>query len=502
MDWRSRETARFASGEYRELPWTGEDWWVSSDAARDLFAHVSVKDLSKVAYTPDERFGREDRQLQTKPGRFLNKYFGDVLTPNEITHWAGIFAGENEESTVRFARTPDEIEMLYTFSGGDSGVSACMSRAAEHYSGPCHPTRIYGADELAIAYLGTVEHCTARVLTRNEPKIYGRAYGDTARLTAGLRRLGYSPDSGGDFDGAKLLRIEYGGGFVGPYLDNCYGVEDHGDYLTMAHHGGYSAQNTDGTIAAGPVCDRCGDRADEDYSTTVGDAVWCEDCFSNHGFFCANCHDVGDCEDSITVGDEQYCEYCADQISFVCDECGERTEKENGHDVDGDDWCEACWEEKARYCEHCEKYYDVHCTNFETVDGDDWCEYCVDSDAVQCSGCEEYYVWDTVEDGTCEDCARAAKQAEKDEDQLPLFPDTALVVPGPGTVWVPTGSSARLWYETVLCSTPPPYGGRGCRSGAVELWNWCRNYENPTIELIMPAHCRTGACEEHTRVLG
>jgi hypothetical protein len=116
-----------------------------------------------------------------------------------------------------------------------------MCHPADNYDSSCHPVRVYGAGDLAIAYLEPEKgHVTARALCWPARKIFGRVYGDDGKLIPMLESAGFSAidrHSKTSFNGAKLLRIEDDYGFVCPYLDDPnYGVEDDGDFLRIGGH--------------------------------------------------------------------------------------------------------------------------------------------------------------------------------------------------------------------------------------------------------------------------
>src|SRR5262249_35481599 len=137
--------------------------------------------------------------------------------------------------------------------------NSCMSGRAGDYHGPCHPVRVYGAGDLAIAYLEQGDEITARALCWPAKLIYGRPYGDEHRLSAALEKAGYTYGHGTKLRGAKLLRIRSGDGFVAPYIDGCPGISDHGDHLEIG--GDLESDSTTGVILeeSGETCDRCGD---------------------------------------------------------------------------------------------------------------------------------------------------------------------------------------------------------------------------------------------------
>jgi hypothetical protein len=253
-DWHARELARFVVGAYVKLPWHNEPWVIA-----DHFAHVSLADGAKVAFTPNDTSGENDRQTRMKPGRYLTRYYGEKLPAEVIRDWCSQFSAEHETNELQFATTPEDIEDVYT-----RGPTSCMSYNASSYSSECHPVRVYGAGDLAVAYLETDGDVTARAICWPAKLQYGRVYGDEGRLVPLLEDAGYTDN--GRFNGARLLRIEDGDDqFVAPYLDapnHC--VEDDGKFLIISQYGDIDAQCTNGlTEQNGYPCAHCGDRVPE-----------------------------------------------------------------------------------------------------------------------------------------------------------------------------------------------------------------------------------------------
>lgn len=378
-DWKKREADRFTSGEYEALPWASCGWWVGSIGQIEHFAHVSVRDKGKLAFTESPEKGQADRQTAIKPGAYLTRYYSDRLSTTEIQDWAREYAGMYEEHTLRFAHTADEIESVYV-----QGPNSCMSHPASEYSSDVHPVRAYAAGDLAVAYIAPEEGApTARVLCWPSEKLYGRIYGDKDRLLPLLEKEGYTS---GPLTGARLERIEQHGSFVCPYIDNIYSVEDCGDCLRIG--GNLDAQSTNGLISMEGErcrCASCGDPVDEDgtYITPDGDV---------------------------------YCEHCAGNHSFICDHCGERIWHESGVEVDGRyTWCQSCAENDAFFCDHCNEYHSHRRNDPHDVQGETWCRECVRDDAFLCGECEAYFPNDNMDnhhEDCCRDCARDLADGE------------------------------------------------------------------------------------------
>lgn len=275
--WRAREAHKLLTEEYEPVPWLKCAWFCDkADVYRDHMPRRSVKDPTKVAFTEDDTKGAADRQTLIKPGKFLTKFYSDVLTPEEIADLANRYVASAEPGRLCFASTPDDIEAVYL-----NGPSSCMSHPADDYSSPFHPTRVYGAGDLAIAHIRRGEEVTARAICWPEKKVYGRVYGDKVRLVTALADAGFVEALHHEFSGARLIRHETDDGrFVLPYVDGpVSSVNDDGDYLVLHHYGDIDAQSTDGlSDDTRPTCDCCGDHYDEGTGSEVGGDYWCEDC--------------------------------------------------------------------------------------------------------------------------------------------------------------------------------------------------------------------------------
>jgi hypothetical protein len=287
VDWRARERARFADGTYQPLPVCLTQHWLWADNPQihaDHFAHVSTEDGAKIAFTESDERGIADRQTSMTIGRYLTRYFSEHASAETIRTIATLFASEYEKLDVRFARTPDEIEHVYV-----NGPRSCMSHEGSAFAARVHPARVYGAGDLAIVYLQLAdESITARALVWPEHKVYARIYGDECRLERLLVAEGYTEGDNHDFEGAKVLKIEYNSGYVMPYLDVCGGVDHSGSHFTLARHGDIDCQTTNGVVGDHyATCDHCDDNIEhEDGANSVDGETWCDHCTENHTFYC------------------------------------------------------------------------------------------------------------------------------------------------------------------------------------------------------------------------
>ena len=350
------------------------------------WVHVSVhpEKPDMIAYTRTLKDGMRDRQVRVKLGRYLAQTFGDKLSPQKI---AQLVAQHNENQCEKLrwhiAMTPKRIEVVYR-----RGPNSCMSKSRRYYdrdidwSHDAHPTSIYGAGDLGVAFLWRDGRITARVLVWPERKVYGRVYGDSERLLRALREAGYQSeydhrkavrDAGGDqfvdggFNGARLLKLDMDGVLVAPYMDEDYGIRHLHSNVAYANSGFAMMTNryddacnmTNGLSGeTGDPCSECGDTTppDEMHHTHDGESI-CEHCRDHNYFYCEDMDElyhIDDavhtydgrvisqeayedgyftCEDSdevypndmlIVTHDHKYiCRPVYENEYFTCDECGE-----------------------------------------------------------------------------------------------------------------------------------------------------------------------------------
>lgn len=339
LDWRSMMSQRFQDNGWEQCVWTMESW----SRNNDHYTHRSKDDPALLAYVPDDRHGCQGRLVQMTPGRYLTKHYKDTLTERQIAYFATWQATGNRPPSqyaddkvypLAFATTPEDIVRVYV-----AGPQSCMSAGmSSYYPKTVHPCYVYGAGDLAVAYLvkpDDTDKVIARALVWPERKMYGRVYPtpgmgtynrdgymsdtDAAEGQRGLEdklvKLGYrsvvSTKTG--FDGARILKMPCSRRdktWVMPYMDNHYGVSRHPTDVSMwvmKYTCEYQADSTGGVITTdgadpdddGIECENCGDHFPEDNITTVYTAWsainrrprdaqrWCSGCTCSHSFHCA-----------------------------------------------------------------------------------------------------------------------------------------------------------------------------------------------------------------------
>lgn len=371
--------------------WVNESFWTRhADRHADHFVHLSNQNPPLLAYTMDATKGCRDIQTPIKAGRYLAKYFSDVLTAKQIAYMAAWQAngskpqGEAGEAEVQFATTQEEIVGAYV-----KGPTSCMD--GDNFDEDDSPVRVYAAGDLAIAYLegeppnqpdNTV---IARCLVWPAKKVMGRVYptqGNFERdgwrndeehmaahyaLESKLKEMGYeSVYEGGSFSGAKLLSIRVHGNYVMPYLDNDYGVDDDGYHFIMREEGEgeYTCQETGGYRGGERedryeyTCENCNEGNNDGTSAVRTRSgltdEWCEYCTSNHAFYCTGDEQYySDNQASVCMNGETYSEAYANDHFYLSDYSNEWFDPASDPSVEmanGDTWSESEFEKHGFSC--------------------------------------------------------------------------------------------------------------------------------------------------------
>lgn len=271
--WEEREAKRLTEGTYTPLP----DWWrdmyfwrANKHIHGKHFAHVADKDPSKIAFTESPEKGEADIQLVMTPTAYLSRFFKDFLNQREIRDIGSrYYLGDFE---LKISDKPEDFERVYEAAsevcGDGSDATSCMRYTRKQmaemngYTLPHHPSYVYGAGDLAIAWIEDEDSSiVGRAVIWPEKKTYVRVYGNTANHHAMMHTLlkaqGYTHVP--EMEGAKLLKIpvtfnnqEKGRKYyLMPYLDNRNSryIEDKGDHFVMTRDENFpSGGNTGGWI--------------------------------------------------------------------------------------------------------------------------------------------------------------------------------------------------------------------------------------------------------------
>jgi hypothetical protein len=385
--WQVRERGRFVTGEYQALPWATLPWFDRAETALH-FAHVSTEDGAKIAYTEDAVKGQADRQTRIKPGKYLARFYSDVLSTEEIARLSAEYSKTYEDNVLRFATTADDWERVYV-----DGPSSCMSKPASSYDGPCHPVRVYAGPDLQLAYLERNGDVTARAIVWPERKTYTRIYGDQVRLQDMLEEAGFSE---GGLDGARLVRKGYNGGFVLPYVDYVDGATDDGTYLVL-DGGDLACDQTNGlSDNAGMRCTCCNSFTDEEDGRCDNDGEFhCDDCYSERYSYCEyyeeDMPNDGFQEVIVRVRSfgavtQWWCSDAGDNHAFECEQNGKLYHEDmRVMMANGEAWSTVAFEEHGATCEATDDNYPAEdCVQLE--DGTTWSKEHFEEHGVEIDG--------------------------------------------------------------------------------------------------------------------
>jgi len=292
-----REYARLLTGEYEPLV---------KGALPDEYnvfghiVHISTRNPKLIAYTPTLEKREEDIQVQAKLGKYLGKTFAD-LKPHNIGSIVDRFnllqfgddGADLSNYKLKFAKTADEIEEIYSLdinlTAYENGEGrSCMQYDASYFESPVHPCRVYGYDDsLVLAYIVNQDNdVLGRAIVNLKRKEFVRTYflygyKDLFERILYNNGLQYNPSC---LDGLHLDYIEYGNGFVAPYLDGHYThAYVDGDHLVI-NNDGFALDQTNGLSFEVSTfsCNCCGDESDEDSGVlTENDGYVCSYCAEN-----------------------------------------------------------------------------------------------------------------------------------------------------------------------------------------------------------------------------
>ena len=352
--WHEREQARFESGEYVPLC----DILRLNTATYEtrvgvkLFAHISKKNHLLIAYTKDAQKGAADKQSLISIRAFVEMIADDSALRDLLTSCQTDHAEKFKKHEFKLASTPEDIERVYI--NYDSSIHPLAISCMRHKHGygirwpkvdgkGFHPVRIYGAGDLAVAYIADSDGQTiARALVWPDKKLYSRMYAKGDALHNALKASGYTQSayyniSHDSFDGAKMLAVySDDGNLIAPYLDEVGSASLEGDALVMRDGGEFKCSQTDGYAeneSDRAFCQCCEETYSEDDLATVytdsrqhNGESWCEDCRSNNAFYCEGEREYfSDSVDRTIINEEYYSQRYGDNYARYCDHYEEYT---------------------------------------------------------------------------------------------------------------------------------------------------------------------------------
>lgn len=261
---------RYAMTSEFANPWAMEEFW-NWHWLRwiEHMPRPSIRVPGNLAYYQSPAKRAAGIETPIKPGRYLRKYFGDILSEEEIQRLGIAWQSATTPPELHVTQDADEIEKVYR--GVYNG--SCMHFGDGGWDGDCHPARVYAGPDLGIAYIGDANAAAGRCLVWPEKKIYyPKFYGDHIRLEMALGMAGWKAGEDRDFDGARIRRIYDSDRdlYTVPYCDTHSVATDTGRYLILDDDGDVGLRETNGTNVSNPdshyrvECAECGDRVDED----------------------------------------------------------------------------------------------------------------------------------------------------------------------------------------------------------------------------------------------
>lgn len=379
-------------------PWADEDFW--RDNPMRWIEHLPRPSAAKpglLSYYDSPAKRAQGRLTMTKPGRYLRKFFSDLLSESEIEKLAHKWTADTAPETLHITQDADEIEAAYR----NAHLGSCMHFGSGSFSGPEHPCRVYAGPDLAVAYIGDLDSPRGRCVVWPEKKIYLRLYGDVHRLSFALEAHGFRKGEESEFEGARLQRIwcDDNDLYVMPYLDAIGAASDAGDYLVIDSDGEVNGRMTNGLSDEEDrtCCDDCGDRYDPDYGGAYveGHGYVCDSCLNSDYFYCDEINEY--CRDSerADTRDPDLCvsEHGVENSSrwFLCEGYDQwvRFRDDDAYTLqDGRTVCLA-WIDagNARRCEYSEDYIATEDGTWIDLGYDGW----VDAD--QFHSAEDLFEW-------------------------------------------------------------------------------------------------------------
>ena len=162
---------------------------------------------------------------------------------------------------------------------------------------PMHPAEAYASGDFTIVYALDQNDLVAGrcvVYTNNEPPQAGPIYGVSEQaidcIQQRLEAMGTDMTGCASWLGAKLRRVQYDDGYIGPYLDlTPQSLADMGDHLMIHRHGEIDASQYNGILGGHHTqCSQCNERLSEDdywYSEYTSEH-YCESCYYDEHVYC------------------------------------------------------------------------------------------------------------------------------------------------------------------------------------------------------------------------
>lgn len=218
LAWRQRMKKALDEGVFKRPPWHG----YYHEAG--MYEHIDPDSPTLIRFIMSEEDGMANKFTRVSPARFILRYLDSCPSQRRMDEWCAQMGLDITVSKLKIARSPEEVVRVY-----NEGPHSCMAyelrEGSPFQSLHVHPVACYGNSDLGVAYIVRREEISARCLVWPDKKIYGRIYGDTARLQERLKEEGYVEDWDA-FNGAKIRHIKdpETGMLIVPYFDGDLGA--------------------------------------------------------------------------------------------------------------------------------------------------------------------------------------------------------------------------------------------------------------------------------------
>jgi hypothetical protein len=262
-----------------------------------------------------------DRATAMKPARALALMFPE-LDHKSIIQLNDQYLQEfaPREFTIHVSKEADDFKRAYAGEQSPNEnidttpfrkhlAHSCMRYDFDNL--PMHPAEAYASGDFTIVYATDQNNLVAGrcvVYTANQPPQAGPVYGVSEQAIDCIyeRLTEMSAETGHDASwvGACLRRVEYDGGYIGPYLDlTPQSLADMCDYLEVSRHGEIDASQYNGVLGSHhTTCSQCSERLSEDeywYSEYTSEH-YCESCYYDEHVYCDYLGDTVHTDQTIT----------------------------------------------------------------------------------------------------------------------------------------------------------------------------------------------------------
>ena len=249
------------------------------------------------AMKPARAFSLMFPELDHKTIIQINDEYLQEFAPREFTihvskeaeHFKDAYAGK-QSPNENIDTTPYRKHLAHS----------CMRYDFDHL--PMHPAEAYASGDFTIVYAldqndlvaGRCVVHTNKMQKKIVPPQAGPIYGVSEQaidcIQERLESMGADMTHNASWVGAKLRRVEYDGGFIGPYLDlTPQSLDDMGDHLVVTSRGEIDASQYNGVLGGHHTsCCQCNENLSEDeywYSEYTSEH-YCESCYYDEHVYC------------------------------------------------------------------------------------------------------------------------------------------------------------------------------------------------------------------------